>query len=121
MTTVSNPYGGLPGNAVQGIVASIVVLNSLGDGAGRTCVCFVKEKMEWLDKGEVGTCDVSSGNCPGGRDSERNWDRMERSRILCFVFCERGSVCYFRLEMEGKQLTEDNRTVLMEERKAKKS
>ena len=39
--------------------------------------------------------------------------------FLCFVFCERGSVCYFRLEMEGKQLTEDNRNVLMEERKAR--
>jgi hypothetical protein len=85
VTTLSNPYGGLPGNAVQGIVASIVVLSSLGPGAGRTCVCFVKEKMEWLDKGEVGTCEVSSGNCPGGIESVRNWDRTERSRI--FMFC----------------------------------
>jgi hypothetical protein len=48
-------------------------------------VCLVKEKTEWLDKGEGGTCDVSSGNCPGGRGSERNWGRTERSRI--FLFC----------------------------------
>jgi hypothetical protein len=58
VTTLSNPYGGLPGNAVQGIVASIVVLSSLGPGAGRTCACLVKVKTEWLDKGEGGTCDV---------------------------------------------------------------
>lgn len=87
MTTLSNPYRVLPGNAVQGIVANIVVLNSLVFGAGRTCVCLVKEKIESFENGEFGICDVSLNDCRGELERERNWDRKERSRIFCFVFC----------------------------------